>query len=150
MRRCRSDNDAHRHAWRSVRLGRAMTATRRWALVLALAATASFAPKAYGQESYFALIFSWQRGTTHLRCTHTFATFVKITDRSSNADSALLEEHTISWLPEKMDVHPWRLLPQRGRNFDLHTSLRFAFSRQNRVCLWGPFQVQKELYEMAL
>lgn len=115
-------------------------------LVLILAS----AQNACAADSYYVLIFSWQRGTTHVRCTHTFATFVKVTADGSSNGSCLLEAHTISWLPEKMDVHPWRLLCQRGRNFDLETSLDYAFSHQNQVCLWGPFQVRRELYELGM
>ncbi len=106
-------------------------------------------PTARAEESYFVLIFSWQRGSTQLRCTHTFATFVRVCDGPSPADPPVLEAHTISWLPERMTLHPWRMLPQRGHNFDLDTSLRFAMGHNDRVCLWGPFQVRMELYDLA-
>ncbi|HLN30209.1 MAG TPA: hypothetical protein VK395_20870 [Gemmataceae bacterium] len=119
-----------------------------WALTLvACLCSADFAA---GEDSYFLLVFSWQRGETHLRCTHTLATFVKVTNGNSAADPCQFEAHTISWLPVKMEVHPWRLFPQKGHNFDLEESLHYAVSHNDRISLWGPFQIQEELYNLGL
>ena len=42
------------------------------------------------------------------------------------------------------------LLPECGRNFDLHTTLRYALGNDERVSLWGPYWIDRELYVRAL
>jgi hypothetical protein len=80
---------------------------------------------------------------------HTFGTFVKIVDPGPGA-TMHLESHTISWLPVTMDVRVRALLPEEGYNFELHPTMRHVLETGDRVSLWGPYRIEKELYCKAL
>ena len=57
--------------------------------------------------------------------------------------------HTISWLPEPLDVRTWTLCPEQGMNVDLYgrsTPLRHGES----VTMWGPFEIARPVYERSL
>jgi hypothetical protein len=41
------------------------------------------------------------------------------------------------------------LLPEPGRNFDLHTTLRFCQCNDMRISLWGAYRICPELYWLA-
>jgi hypothetical protein len=119
----------------------------RWLLALGLL----LLPRAVGaKEMYFVIIFASQRGPHEPKYTHSFATFVKTTGDGCCPESYCLESHTISWLPTSLDICVWRLLPDRGANFDLQTTLCWALGQGQRVSRWGLCQVQKELYDQAL
>jgi hypothetical protein len=107
-------------------------------------------PAACGADVYYVLVFSSQ--TPHLcaKHSHTFATFVKATGAGPCAEAYALESHTISWLPATGNVQPTALLRERGRNLDLGSTLRWADATGQRVSLWGPYQIDRELYDRAL
>jgi hypothetical protein len=101
-------------------------------------------------ELYFMIVFASQREPYRPRLTHSFATFIKATGEGSCPGSYQLESHTISWLPTTMEVNVHRLFPECGRNLDLEPTLRWACSHGQRISMWGPFQIQKELYDLAM
>jgi hypothetical protein len=119
----------------------------RWLVALGLL----LVPGAAGAgEMYFVVIFSSQRKPHEAQCTHSFATFVKATGEGPCVEAYDLEWHTISWLPADLDIHLCRLLPCRGANFDLDTTLCWALEQGQRISRWGPYQIKKELYDKAL
>jgi hypothetical protein len=96
------------------------------------------------------MVFSAQRVPNCPRYSHSFATFIKASGEETCLADYRLEALTISWLPESLDVQLFRLRPERGENFDLPTTLEWAYTKGTRVSLWGPYQIQQELYERAL
>ena len=59
-------------------------------------------------------------------------------------------QHTISWLPDSLDVRTWSLLPERGVNLDLYGTLDAVYHDKEHVSLWGPFMIQQAVYERSL
>jgi hypothetical protein len=105
---------------------------------------------ARGDEYYYMLVFGTQRYLSHPKYSHTFATFVKATGTGPCLDTYQLEVHTLSWLPESLRIDTFALHPEPGRAFDLDETLRWAQCEHAHVSMWGPFQIQKGLYERAL
>jgi hypothetical protein len=108
---------------------------------------ASQAPAA---DFYYVIVFASQKDGNPPRYAHTFATFVKATGEGSNPRDYRLESHTISWTPASFDIRVLRLMPERGVNLDLDASLRLARSWGADVVKFGPYRVDKRLYDRAL
>jgi hypothetical protein len=120
-------------------------------LVVAIAPSPAQEPDAQEpKESYYMTIFSAQADSRDPRRTHSFATFVKATGMGDSAKNSPIEIHTISWMPRSLDIVILRRQPERGVNLDLESSLRWAASRNSRVSMWGPYQINKELYDRAV
>lgn len=118
-----------------------------WAVVLLLVL---MPPPAAAAEAYFLLVFAAEDRATHKTDkAHSFATFVRAVSAGPTWDGCRIEAFTISWLPETLEVRVRCLRPEPGINLDLHTSLAWAFERGLQVSLWGPYQVERCLYEEA-
>ncbi|HMC66329.1 MAG TPA: hypothetical protein VKI65_15435 [Gemmataceae bacterium] len=101
------------------------------------------------KPSYYLMVFASQAGN-EARSSHTFATFVKATREGSSEDDGKLEEHTISWLPRSLDIVIVRRWAEPGVNVDLQATRQWAESMGARVTMWGPFEIEKELYDRGL
>jgi hypothetical protein len=101
-------------------------------------------------EHYYMMIFSAQAASRDPRLTHSFATFVKATGTGDSAQDYQTEFHTISWMPRSLNIVILRARPEPGVNLDLPASLQWAQAMNCRVSAWGPYQIQKELYDRAL
>jgi hypothetical protein len=101
-------------------------------------------------EFYYLMVFASQREAHLPRHTHTFATLVRAAGPGPNPACYALQAWTISWMPHALEIQTLRLLPEKGVNLDLHTTLRWATADGQRVSMWGPFQVRKELLGLAL
>ena len=101
-------------------------------------------------DHFFMLIFSAQRAWNLPKYTHTFATFVRARGRGVPGEDDSFESHTVSWLAASKRVCLLRLWPEPGSNLDLTTSLEWALSVRARISMWGPFQIQKGLFDKAL
>jgi hypothetical protein len=101
-------------------------------------------------DLYFVAIFGAQRVPNCPKYSHSFATFVKASGAGPHGAPCRVESHTISWLPETLDIHVFRPCPEPGVNFDLHDTLRLVLAQGDRVSVWGPYQIRKELYDRAL
>jgi hypothetical protein len=112
------------------------------ALLLALVCAGG----AHGHEAYFLLMFGSQRTPNDPDFAHTFATFVHATWQGPAPVSPCLEVCTISWLPRNLEIRTLALLPEVGQNFDLHTTLRYVLDGDQRVSLWGPYQIDRNLF----
>jgi hypothetical protein len=84
------------------------------------------------------------------RSSHTFATFIKATGKGSKEKDDQLEAHTISWMPESLEIAVLRRTPERGVNLDLSATLRWSRSVGARVSMWGPYRIAQELYDRAV
>jgi hypothetical protein len=100
--------------------------------------------------SYYMTIFSAQADSRDPRRTHSFATFVKAIGTGDSAKDNPIEIHTISWMPQSLEIVILRRRPEPGVNLDLESSLRWAASKSIRVSMWGPYQINKELYDRAV
>src|SRR5689334_7001698 len=81
---------------------------------------ATAAAETRGDEFYYVMIFGSQSHPKLLQYTHTWGTFVRAVGEGPDANNYVLYQHTISWLPESLDVRTWSLLPERGVNLDLY------------------------------
>jgi hypothetical protein len=100
--------------------------------------------------SYYMTIFSAQADSRDPRRTHSFATFVKAIGTGDSVKDSPIEVHTISWMPQSLDIVILRRRPEPGANLDLASSLRWAESRNCRVSMWGPYQIDRDLYDRAV
>jgi hypothetical protein len=118
------------------------------AILFAVASAPSRAQET--NESYYMTIFSAQANSRDPRRTHSFATFVKAIGTGDAAKNSPIEIHTISWMPQSLEIVILRRRPEPGVNLDLESSLRWAASKNLRVSMWGPYQINKELYDRAV
>jgi hypothetical protein len=104
-------------------------------------------------EAYYLLMFASQRPTYSPNYAHTFTTFVRASwpgDGPCPPQNVTLEAHTISWLPSNLVIRIQALLPECGHNFGLAETIRFALGTEQRVSLWGPYQIEPDLYARAM
>jgi hypothetical protein len=107
-------------------------------------------------ERFYVVIFAAQRVPNWPRLAHTFATFVKASPSAGSAGASdasgacRLESHTISWLPRTLDIRLWRRRPEPGINLDLRTTLRWVRGARARISRWGPFQIDRKLFDRAV
>ena len=116
-------------------------------LGLCFATTAS---EARGDEFYYVMIFGSQSSPKLLQYTHTWATFIRAVGEGPDASNYVLYHHTISWLPESLDVRTWTLLPEPGVNLDLYRTLDAVYHDREGVTMWGPFRILPLVYERSL
>jgi hypothetical protein len=128
------------------REGQSRAARRGLAALLALLCVGTVR----ADEGYFLLVFGSQRTPPDPNYSHSFATFAKVTGEGPCLENPCLEAHTISWLPASLVIRTAALLPECGRNFDLHPTLHYAFDNDERVSVWGPYRIEPCLYERAL
>lgn len=129
-----------------------MHTTRRLFLgALALLLLGLSAPAQAG-EAHYLIIYAFQRIPNNPNYAHSWATFARATWPGDGppCGPVRLEAHTISWLPANGVIRTYALLPEEGRNWDLHSTLRLGLDSQARLSLWGPYQVEPDLYRRAL
>jgi hypothetical protein len=107
---------------------------------------------AHAGEAFYLLMFGSQRTPANPSYSHTWATFVRATWEGDGPcpHNPTIEEHTMSWLPETMVVRLWALLPECGALFELHTTIHWALDTQQRISMWGPYQIEPDLYYKAM
>lgn len=96
------------------------------------------------QDRYYLLMFASQRIPRNPNYAHTFATLVR-----ASPDRAVHEVRTISWLPAEFPIRIQALRPQPGRNYELHETIRIALRDGARVSLWGPYEIDPQLWRRA-
>jgi hypothetical protein len=123
---------------------------RWWVRATAIVVLAWAAPagEAVG-DSYYAIVFGSQTHPKLLRFTHTWATFIRVA-ASDIPGQPILEAHTISWLPESMNIQTWTPIPEPGVNLDLEQTLRVVLDERQRVTAWGPFVISERVYRRSL
>jgi hypothetical protein len=100
-------------------------------------------------ERYYLLIFGSETALRVPRYTHTWATVVKTVAAPGCAEQ-VAEVHTISWMPQTLQIHPWRFTPEPGRNLELHETIQMALSYHEHVAMWGPYEFQPQGYRRFL
>jgi hypothetical protein len=101
-------------------------------------------------EFYYMLVFGSQQIPPRARYSHTFATFVKATGEGPDVAGYRLESHTISWSPRTLDIRVCALQPECGQNLELHPTIGWVLSTGQRISLWGPYQIDRDLYDRAM
>lgn len=101
-------------------------------------------PKATAEPTYYMVVFAGHRPLNPPKFAHSFATFIKETP----GEETPLEVVTISWIGTKSN---WRLFSpeQPGRNMSLEESLQRCVQRGQLISMWGPYQIEPELYHRA-
>jgi hypothetical protein len=108
------------------------------------------ASPAWGSEYYFLLVFGSQSRPKQLRYTHTWATFVRAVGEGPDLNNYALYQHSISWLPQTLEVHVWRPRPEQGVNLDLYQTLQTICASRQEITLWGPFVLPQDVYQKSL
>jgi hypothetical protein len=117
---------------------------------LAPAALLACAAAARADEAYFLMVFGSQQTPNNPNYAHSWATFVRAAGEGPCPPAAALEAHTISWLPASLIIRTRALHPECGHNFDLHPTVRYVLHNDERVSMWGPYSIDRELYCRAL
>ena len=129
------------------------------------------------QDRYFIVPFAYQNKRNNPEFSHSFISVIRVLadgkqpsltsgfrrGRFKNRD---FEAFTISWLPHDFDTNPHlcvfdgvgsRVDPKKnkcpisvGRNFRLDETLKLAVNDKNAVCMWGPYEIKKEAFDLAL
>jgi hypothetical protein len=110
----------------------------------------SFVSCLQASERFFLLVFGAQRpfvNAAHL--SHSWATFVRVVDLGPDPMCVHIETVTISWMPQTLEL---QLLdfPKKGVNLGLHATMAWAKENGLRVSYFGPYQIDKSLYDDAL
>jgi hypothetical protein len=99
---------------------------------------------------YFVAVFGAQSTPPAPNYTHTFAAFVKASGDGACPQAYVVQEcFVISWLPKTLEVRTRALLPEPGVNLGLHETIKLVLCEKERVSLWGPFQIEQELFDRA-
>lgn len=124
----------------------------KWIVTFVVASTLGFfAPAIRAEDSYYMVVFAYQGKPNLPRSAHSFAAFVKASEEKNRPiDASRIEIHTISWLPATLNVEPLRMRPVPGRNLGLLETLQLAVSQNADMSAWGPYRIQKDLYDRAL
>jgi hypothetical protein len=101
---------------------------------------------AHAEERYFVTLYASQRSGREPQHTHSFAVFIRVTPEG---ESNRCEKFTISWMPAGGVI---RLIapPEPGKNYTLEETLDWAARLGLRTRTWGPFEIAKETYDLAL
>jgi hypothetical protein len=126
--------------------GCAATAVRPPSPATALRAEESLATPPPPNERYYLLLFGSQSSPKVARYTHSWGTVVKAVCVPGQAEPAL-EVHTISWMPATLDIHPLRFRVEPGVNLTLDRTIEYVLASNERVSMWGPYEVWHGLYQ---
>jgi hypothetical protein len=108
------------------------------------------AGSARADDFYYVAVFASQTIPANPDYSHTFAAFVKASGEGPCPTAFAVEDcFCISWLPANLKVRTHALLPECGHNFGLHETIDNALANGERVSAWGPYRIDKELYENA-
>jgi hypothetical protein len=117
-------------------------------MVLLLAG--AVAGHAHAEDRYYMMIFASQSAPNVVRYSHTFAVFVDAFGQGQFPDEYLIDTHTISWMPASRHIWPLRLGPTPGVNMNLAETFKWAESAGKHISMWGPFNIDRQLYDMAV
>jgi len=100
----------------------------------------------FADDRYYMLMFASQGEANAPALSHTYAVFVK----TPAAAHTISEVRCISWLPSSLRIQLLRLRPEPGKNLSLEETNRWARDLDAQITMWGPFQIKKVLYDMAV
>jgi hypothetical protein len=121
---------------------------RPYAHMLAILVVLATGSLAFAQDKYYVMIFATDSNPPTARAAHSYATFLKVSEKNNKDPKPPVEVRTISWMPASIDI---KLLapPEQGVNLDLAATLKLAKAQNGVVSMWGPFEIRKELYDRA-
>lgn len=96
-------------------------------------------------ERYYLLIFGSQSKPLRPKYTHSWATAVRVADQGAG-QPPVVEASTISWMPATLDIHPLRFRVEPGVDLDLCATIRMARDNDERISMWGPYEIRPGLY----
>jgi hypothetical protein len=96
-------------------------------------------------ERCYLLVFGAQTDPRQAKYTHSWATVVKVVDQGSG-QPPYIEAHTISWMPATLDIDPMSFRVECGTDLDLCTTIHDVLRHDERISLWGPYQLRTGLY----
>jgi hypothetical protein len=96
-------------------------------------------------ERYYLLVFGSQSRPLRPKYTHSWVTGVRVVDQGPG-QAPLVEAATISWMPATLDIHPLRFRVEPGVDLDLCTTIREVRKNDERISLWGPYELRRGLY----
>jgi hypothetical protein len=129
------------------------------------------------KDRYFIVAFAMQDKWNRPEFSHSFISVIHLFAegrkpglrtgfRRGKIKGRNFEAFTISWLPHDFDTNPHlcvfdgfgsRLFATRnkcpisvGRNFTLAETLQLAVNDKNAVCMWGPYEIKKEAFDLGV
>jgi hypothetical protein len=93
----------------------------------------------------YLLVFASQSTPKLPRYTHTWATVVRVRRQGPNRPLEI-DCETISWLPASLQIRTWDLRIEPGLNLDLRQTIDLLRAQGQRISLWGPYEIEPELY----
>jgi hypothetical protein len=100
-------------------------------------------------DRYYLVVFGAQTVPKLPRFTHSWVTFVRVGPSAPGAPPAVTH-HSISWMPATLFIRTFRPVVEPGVNLDLHASIRMAQGYNERVSMWGPYEIPSGLYRKLL
>jgi len=94
---------------------------------------------------YFVILFGSQATPKTPHRAHTWAMAIKATQIPGLPPT--LETHTISWMPQSLDVQWWRLNVEPGFNASSEFSFANALETGQHISAWGPYETWSGLYK---
>jgi hypothetical protein len=98
-------------------------------------------------ERYYLLVFGSQSTPPRPRYAHSWATAVKVVDTGACPQIVV---DTISWYPADLNIEPLRFRVEAGVNLELHFTIDEVLRHDERVSLWGPYEVWHGAYQRFL
>lgn len=100
-------------------------------------------------ERYYILVFGSQSTPKKAKYTHTWATVVRATGCDGPGEP-IVEENTISWMPASLDIRSFARKPEKGTNLGLHFTIEEMLRHDERVSVWGPYEIGLGLHHRFL
>jgi hypothetical protein len=128
-------------------------------------------------DRYFIIPFAYENKGNDPRLSHSFMAVIRVyaDDKQNKLTPGLqkrtyknreFEAFTISWLPHDFSTNPnlcvfegfgSRIFPKLndcplsvGRDFKLDETIKLAVNAKNAVCMWGPYEISKEGFELGV
>jgi hypothetical protein len=128
-------------------------------------------------DRYFIIPFAYENKGNAPGLSHSFVSVIRVLadDKQTKLTPGLqkrtyqnreFEAFTISWLPRDFSTNPHlcvfegmgsRIFPKLnvcplsvGRDFKLDETIKLAVNAKNAVCMWGPYEVSKEGFDLGV
>ncbi|MFL5328548.1 MAG: hypothetical protein ACJ8C4_06500 [Gemmataceae bacterium] len=102
-------------------------------------------PPAPPTERYYLLVFGSQSTPIRPKYSHTWATVVRVVETGPECAS-LIETHTISWMPQSLEIRPLSFCVEPGVNLEMHHTIQEMLNNDEKIAVWGPFEIRAGLY----
>lgn len=129
------------------------------------------------RDRYFIIPFAYQNKENDPGFSHSFMTVIRVLpdNKQVRLTSGIakrtfkdreFQAFTISWLPKDFSTNPnlcvfkgfgsrivpsWNRCPiSEGKSFTLEETIKLAVNVQNALCMWGPYEISKEGFDLAV